>query len=56
MEHGLESRYMLKNIASLAICSNPPLGRDKSLGAPKFATLAYWGFPAASRGPLKFSA
>ena len=34
MEDGLKLRFMLKNKASLAMCYNPPLVRDKPLGRP----------------------
>ena len=46
MEHGLEyiTFYVLKKLhkAPVAICSNPPLVRDKPLGAHAFVGLAYW--------------
>ena len=44
MGHGL--RYITfhdqKYIAPLAMCYNPPLVRDKPLGAPAFVKLVYW--------------
>ena len=42
MEHGLEyiTFYIQNHIAPLAVCSGPPLVRDKPLGAPAFVRLA----------------
>ena len=55
MEHGLKyiMFYIQKHIAPLAMCYNPPLVRDKPLGAPTLVKLSYflvmspsygWGF------------
>ena len=43
MEHGLEytTFYVKKHIAPLAICSNPPLARDKLIGPPVFMRPVY---------------
>ena len=43
MEHGLNyiTLYVQKHIASLAMCYNPSLVRDKPLGAPIFVKLVY---------------
>ena len=43
MEHGSKhiTFYVQKHIASLAMCYNPPLVRDKSIGAPVFVKLVY---------------
>ena len=44
MEHGLTSItfYVQKHIPPLVMCYNPPLVRDKPLGAPAFVNLVHW--------------
>ena len=44
MEHGLKyiTFYVKKHITHLAMCYNPPLVRDKPLGAYAFVKLVYW--------------
>ena len=44
MEHGFKyiTVYGQKHIAPLAMFNNPPLVRDKPLGAPAFVKLVYY--------------
>ena len=44
MEHGSKyiTFYVQKHIAHLAMCCDPPLVRDKPLGAPAFVKPVYW--------------
>ena len=44
MEHGLKHRtfYVQKYIAPLEMCYNPPVVRDKPLGAPAFVRPVYF--------------
>ena len=44
MEYGLEyiTFYVQKHVAHVAICFNPPLVRENSLGATAFVRLTHW--------------